>query len=252
VADAKYKQIAGDLREQITTGSLPPGSQLPTEPQLATTHGASRSTVRLAIGLLSQQGLVETRQGIGTYVTEPVAPLTVVLSSVEDWRAGEHADAALQPACQPTDRPASGKIQAETFSANAEVAAALNVAEGTPIVLRRTRRYLGNDPWSLVVSYYPRNLIEGTVLEQAGPSPKSGGLVLAEQGHQPVGHQDDIYARMPDTIETAFFRLSTPVPLTIVSRTTYDASGPVRLTRYIYRADQVRLRHQIGSIPPAA
>ena len=49
---AKYRQIADDLREQITTATLPPGSQLPTEPKLAAAYGASRSTVRLAIGLL--------------------------------------------------------------------------------------------------------------------------------------------------------------------------------------------------------
>ena len=46
MADAKYKQIAAALREQITTGTLPPGSQLPTEPELAAAAGASRSTVR--------------------------------------------------------------------------------------------------------------------------------------------------------------------------------------------------------------
>ena len=60
MADAKYRQIADDLREQITTATLPPGTQLPTEPKLAAAYGASRSTVRLAIGLLIQQGLVET------------------------------------------------------------------------------------------------------------------------------------------------------------------------------------------------
>ena len=249
MADAKYKQIAADLREQITIGTLRPGSQLPTEPKLAAAHGASRSTVRLAIGLLIQQGLVETRQGVGTYVTEPATPLTVVLSEEEDWRAGEHADAALQPTGEPASRPVTAKFQAETANANAKVAAALNVPDGTPIVLRRTHRYLGKEPWSLVVSYYPLDIVKGTALEQAGPSAKSASLVLAEHGHQPVGYRDDIYARMPDAIETAFFRLSSPVPVTIVSRTAYDASQPVRLTRYVYRADRVRLRHQMGSIP---
>jgi hypothetical protein len=39
------------------------------------------------------------------------------------------------------------------------------------------------------------------------------------------------------------------VPLTVVSRIAYDTSRPVRLTMYVYRADQVRLRHELGSIP---
>lgn len=249
MAGAKYKQIASDLREQITVGTLPPGSQLPTEPKLAAAYGASRSTVRLAIGLLVQQGLVETRQGMGTYVAEPATPLTVVLSDEEDWRAGEHADTALQPTGERAATPTTGKFQAETTSASAEVATALNVAEGTPVLLRRTHRYIGKEPWALVISYYPRDMVRGTPLEQAGPSPKSASLVLAGRGHQPAGYRDEIYARMPDTIETAFFQLSSPVPITVLSRTTYDAAQPIRLTRYVYRADRVHLRHDMGRIP---
>lgn len=91
----------------------------------------------------------------------------------------------------------------------------------------------------------------GTPLEQAAPSPKGASLVLTERGHQPVGYRDEIYARMPDPIETAFFRLSSPVPIAVLSRTAYDAAQPIRLTRYVYRADRVRLRHDMGSIPAA-
>ena len=58
-----------------------------------------------------------------------------------------------------------------------------------------------------------------------------------------------VYARMPDAIETAFFQLSSPVPVTVVSRTTYDAARPIRLTHYVYRADRLRLRHEMGTIP---
>ena len=249
MADAKYKQIAEDLRERITTGTLSPGSQLPTEPQLAAAYGASRSTVRLAIGLLIQQGLVETRQGIGTYVAEPATPLTVLLSREEDWQDGEHANAALPPAGERAGRQTTARFQAETTSANAEVAAALDIAEGTPIVLRRTQRYLGKEPWSLVVSCYPMDVVKGTALEQAAASAKSASLVLAEHGHQPAGYRDEVYARMPDAIETAFFQLSSLVPVTVVSRTTYDASRPIRLTHYVYRADRLRLRHEMGTIP---
>ena len=54
---------------------------------------------------------------------------------------------------------------------------------------------------------------------------------------------------MPDAKETAFFRLSSPVPVTVVSRTAYDTARPIRLTEYVYRANRIWLRHEIGSIP---
>jgi GntR family transcriptional regulator len=249
VAAAKYRQIADDLREQIITGKFPLGGQLPTEPNLADRYDASRSTVRLAIGLLIHEGLIETRQGMGTYVAQPPASLTVDLSREEDWQAGEHADAALQPAGEPASMPTAERFQTETATADAEIAAALDVADGAQLVVRRSYLYLGKDPWSLVVSYYPMDIVRGTELEQAGRNTKSASLVLAEHGHQPVGYRHDIYARMPDTTEAAFFQLSSAIPVTVVSRIAYDTSQPVRLTRYVYRADRLRLRHDMGIVP---
>jgi GntR family transcriptional regulator len=249
VASAKYRQIADNLREQIISGTFRPGDQMPTEPQLATAYGASRSTIRLAIGMLTSNGLVETRQGMGTFVRQPAAPRTVLLTREEDWQAGEHADAALQPADELTDRPVTARFLAEAANASAEVAAALHVAEGSRVLVRQSHLHLDKEPWSLVASYYPMDIASGTPLEQAGQMEKSASLVLAELGHRPAGYRDDIYARMPDPTEAAFFQLADAAPLTVVSRTAYDASRPIRLTLYVYRADQVRLRHEIGSVP---
>jgi GntR family transcriptional regulator len=249
VAEAKYKLIAEHLREQIISGALQPGSQLPTETGLAVGYDASRSTIRLAIGLLIQQGLVETRQGLGTYVAEPTNPTTVAFAGEEDWRTDGHADYALRPDGDLASQLATEKFQAETAAADAELAAALNIAEGGRLVLRRTHLFLGQDPWSLVVSYYPADIVKGTALEQVGPSVKSASMVLAENGHPLLGYRHEIYVRMPDAIETLFFRLSGPAPVTVVNRIAYDVSRPVRLTRHIYRSDALRLRHDVGSIP---
>ena len=249
MAGAKYRQIADDLREQIGAGTLRPGDRLPTEPQLATAYGASRSTIRLAVGMLTTNGLVETRQGMGTFVRQPAAPLTVALTREEDWQAGENTDAALQPAGEHTHRPMTARFLAETANATAELATALNIAEGARVVVRRSQLHLDQEPWSLVASYYPMDIASGTPLEQAGQMDKSASLVLAELGHRPAGYRDDIYARMPDPVEAEFFRLASVIPITVVSRTAYDPSRPIRLTLYAYRADQVRLRHEMGAIP---
>jgi GntR family transcriptional regulator len=58
-------------------GELPPGTQLPTEPELMVTYDVSRHTVREALALLRADGLVAPRQGAGTYVRE-LHPLTTV------------------------------------------------------------------------------------------------------------------------------------------------------------------------------
>ena len=71
LAQPKYQQIADQLRAQIRGGALAPGQRLPSEPDLAAQFDASRNTVRLAIALLTNQGLVVSRQGLGTFVHGP-------------------------------------------------------------------------------------------------------------------------------------------------------------------------------------
>ena len=64
-----YTQLADILREMITSGELEPRSPLPSESYLQQEHGIARGTVRMAIGILRNEGLVVTISGRGTYVT---------------------------------------------------------------------------------------------------------------------------------------------------------------------------------------
>src|SRR4029453_1326098 len=53
-----YQRIAAELRDTIASGQLPPGSQLPTEQELGERYQVSRNTVRLALGLLANEGII--------------------------------------------------------------------------------------------------------------------------------------------------------------------------------------------------
>ena len=57
------------VRAEITSGAWPVGEKIPTEPELVETLGIGRNSVREAIRALVHAGLLETRQGDGTYVT---------------------------------------------------------------------------------------------------------------------------------------------------------------------------------------
>jgi DNA-binding GntR family transcriptional regulator len=63
-----YSQLANILRRQIAEGFFRPGDQLPSEAQLCRQYGISPMTVRRSINLLSDQGVVSTAQGRGTFV----------------------------------------------------------------------------------------------------------------------------------------------------------------------------------------
>lgn len=61
-------QVIDQLREAVRQGEWPVGNRIPTEPELATTLGVGRNTIREAVRALSHSGLLEVRQGDGTYV----------------------------------------------------------------------------------------------------------------------------------------------------------------------------------------
>jgi len=64
-------RLADRLSAQIQTGALNPGDRLPTEAQLAATHGVSRSVVREAVHRIKSRGLLVSRQGSGVFVSAP-------------------------------------------------------------------------------------------------------------------------------------------------------------------------------------
>jgi DNA-binding FadR family transcriptional regulator len=61
-------QVIEQLRDAVRQGEWPIGTRIPTEPELVATLGVGRNTVREAVRALSHSGLLEVRQGDGTYV----------------------------------------------------------------------------------------------------------------------------------------------------------------------------------------
>ncbi|MFF2556281.1 FadR/GntR family transcriptional regulator [Nocardia sp. NPDC058058] len=61
-------QVTEQLRAEIRSGRWPVGSRIPTEPELTELTGTGRNTVREAVQALVHAGMVERRQGSGTYV----------------------------------------------------------------------------------------------------------------------------------------------------------------------------------------
>jgi GntR family transcriptional regulator len=65
-----YLQLAAILRARIEAGEIPPGRALPSETTLMGEYGLARETVRKAVRVLRDEGLVQIVQGRGAFVTE--------------------------------------------------------------------------------------------------------------------------------------------------------------------------------------
>lgn len=64
----KYQAIAADIQRSIEAGALKPNAKLPTVVELCEAYGVSKITVKRAIDLLTDKGLISSRRGSGTYV----------------------------------------------------------------------------------------------------------------------------------------------------------------------------------------
>ena len=81
----RYHQIAEELRARVSSGEYAAGRLLPSESDLSAEFSVSRVTVRKALELLRDEGLVSARQGFGWFVAgETVRQPLARLSTIED------------------------------------------------------------------------------------------------------------------------------------------------------------------------
>jgi GntR family transcriptional regulator len=255
MAQPMYQQIAEDLRKQIDSGVLEPGSQLPTELELRTRYDASRNTVRDAIKRLTSQGLIETRPGQGTFVTAKVDPFVTVLTA--DPPAGRSIGEGatyLSEVSAEHRRPFATLPRIEVLTPPTEITRRLRVAPATQVVSRHQQRYIDDLPWSLQTSFYPMEFITKGATRLLMPEDIAEGAVryLAEAiGLHQVGYRDWITARNPDDNEQAFFRISHDASVFEIFRTAFDQHGnPMRLTVTVFPTDRNQLIVNVGDQLP--
>lgn len=255
MADPMYRRIADELRMEIESGRLGRGGQLPTELELRDQYGASRNTIRDAIKLLISLGLVESRPGQGTFVTEHIEPF--VTSLTEDPKTGfggSDGGAYLFKEGQHRRSEAS-EPRVEIQLGAGLVSNFLQVKEGTQLVSRHQQRFIDGTPWSLQTSFYPISFaLEGATRLLEAMNIEQGTIRYLREaiGLEQKGYRDWITMRSPDAAEMNFFRLSPDgrVPLVEIFRTAFDQNGkPMRLTITLFPADRNQFVISVGDMP---
>ncbi|MBO9590949.1 phosphonate metabolism transcriptional regulator PhnF [Devosia sp.] len=121
---ALWRQIADAIRLDIVGGKLANGDRLPTEALLAKRFSANRHTVRRALAVLAEEGVVAAEQGRGTFV-KSIRRLTYPIGKRTRFREGLKGQAGSL-----TSVSISDKIE----NASARVAEALGLKPGTKVV----------------------------------------------------------------------------------------------------------------------
>ena len=222
---AVYRQIADHLRTAIAKGRLREGEQLPSEVGLMGHYGVARMTIRNALRVLQDEGLVTAEHGRGVYVRARPPVRRLASDRFAQRHRKEGKAAFLAEAEQSEAHPSVDMIQVTEASPPADVAERLGLAEDDSAVVRSRRYSLDGRPVETAVSYIPADLARGTPISDPNPGP--GGIYarLEEHGHTLARFTEEVTARMPTPDEARLLSLSPGVPVFRLVRTAYDTDG---------------------------
>ena len=243
---AVYRQIADHLRAAIGRGGLREGEQLPSEARLMEHYGVARMTIRNALRVLQDEGLVTAEHGRGVYVRAR-PPARRLASDRFARRHREEGTAAFRAeAAQAGAAPGADMLTVSQARPPAEVAGRLGLAGDSDVVVRSRRCLLDGRPAETAVSYIPADLAKGTPI--ADPNPGPGGIYarLQEQGHTLARFTEDVSARMPTPEEARVLALRPGVPVFHLVRTAYDLDGrAVEVCDTVMAADACQLSYEL-------
>ncbi|MFI9767093.1 GntR family transcriptional regulator [Streptomyces sp. NPDC052415] len=188
-----YQRIAAQIKGQIERGELRPGDRIPSVREIVRDEGVSVATATRVAAVLRADGYAETISGIGTVARMP----SKITTGPDRLQLQRTTGSGFQPG-ERVEIVSAGVVPAD-----AEVADALGVDEGSPVVQRR-RRYLDEDGVvALSTSYLSGELGEAAPeLTFTGPLPKmTFGLIEDRTGRRAVKRRDVVSVRpVPDDV----------------------------------------------------
>jgi len=230
-----YAQLVRILRDRIAGGEFRPGSRLPSEAQLCERYEVSPMTVRRAINLLLDQGLVNTVQGSGTFV-RPVE-LGEVTFSLEEFKA----------LVQDRELTRVKLLEARMVSADERTARKLGVSAGARVIYIRRLISRGGEP----VLYHREHM----VYDPTRPIVEAEMEATSLQGLLAGSGETDLKGGVL-TIEATVLRDEEPGllggagndPAFRLAHTFYDFDDrPVSWGWFICRGDRLRFRASVGA-----
>lgn len=145
-----YLEIIDFLSEDIKNGKYPPGSKIPSEGELAHEFSVSRVTLREALRVLEEDGVIIRRHGIGTFVRDrkimPIQKLSKIISASMMFKK-----AGLEDRFE--------KIQYKKIAATRRISEKLQIPLGSKVWEVERLRTIGKQPAIYSLDYFPASIV---------------------------------------------------------------------------------------------
>lgn len=232
VRTPKYEKVAGAIRKDISMGIYPIGAFLPPEPQLQAKYNVSRATVRTAIQLLVQEGLLRVRQGQGTKVLHQ-----------DNFHRFAHVISLTESFTFPRETEGQPVVVTnidEVPILDAQDAAFLKVKLQDKVY--RIQRILkqGDCPHSILINYLPLHLTPN-LTAYAGQFVDLYSFLQETYGIRYTSAEETVSAQNAGLIEAEVLRIPINAPLLYLRRTAYCNLGPMECSYQQIRTDIYKL-----------
>jgi GntR family transcriptional regulator len=250
--DGTYHDVAARLREQITSGELPPGAPVPSVRALARDYGTTEGRARQALDKLTNEGLITSGTGKTRFVRDRTI-LYHYASQAESKRrrVGAPADAWMtdvkEQGMQPGYLWPSHRV--EMVEATDDIARLLNLSPGDLVVVRRRIRTVNGRPDNINDTYYDHT-IALQFPEILSPHDVPTGVValMASRGYVQVGYRHELRWRPPTPEEAAALELPPGVAVLVQMHAGYtdeDKRHPVKVTVTTWPGDSHVLIYEV-------
>lgn len=255
----KYQQVVEDLRKKVESGEFPGGLQLPSDEELCERYEVSKSTLREAIKRLVGLGLLQTRQGQGTFVARKIKPFVTDLAPDPEAGIAAGGEEGRTRPTMAAERDRVARVtspEVAVLASPPDIAERLKISPGAQVIRRNQERYIDETLWSLQSSYYPFEWAkQGADQLLMAEDIKPGTITyLAETlGLAQAGYLDWITARASDDNEQERFGLPPDAAMFVIYRTAFtEGETATRVTVTVLPADRNQFLYSYGEVPKAA
>ena len=234
-----YQQIKALILQSLQQGEWKPGEAIPSEMDLAARFRVSQGTVRKAIDELAADNLVMRRQGKGTFVATHAEQHVQYrfLKLLPDT-----GDASVEGPAQRT------VLDCRRVRASADVARALALRSGDPVVQARRILSFADEPTILEDIWLPGQAFKGLTAEQmANYQGPTYAMFELDFGVRMVRAEEKIRAVLADGEQAQLLHTPAGTPLLSVERTAYTYNDvPMELRRGLYRTDTHHYHNELS------
>lgn len=238
---ARYRQVADELRDAIKRGEYPPGTALPSQPDLARKYRLNQTSINRAIALLRADGLVRVEHGRGAFVQE----IPTVKRVRRIPRPGATGSSFADEMRKAGLVPRAPLVDLSTVEVPAHIAEHLHITAGD-LAVRRTRHMFASDrPVQLATSYIPLPVAGGEDIALPDTGPTGLYRRLADRGYPVARFVEEIEARQPRADEAEFLDLTEAQNVLEVTRIAYTKDNlPIEAVLNIFPSQQWRLSYE--------